>query len=517
MAENTGNIKNDAERLVNEVAKNIEKQQSEDSKEKIIEKTKIKEHTERSRKYSLKDSAAVNATVGFGDNYISAYAVALNASPTFIGLLTSIPNLIAPLAQLATSKSMQKQSRKQIFSKAILIQSLLWLPIILISLLFLQDIKQAPILLVIFYTVYALFGNFAAPAWVSWMGDIIDPKEAGKFLGLRNRIGGITALVSMILGGIVLDLFKQQADITSKVYIALIGFGIIFFLAMAFRLLSRHFVLKQYEPEFRMEKDHYFSFLQFIKKIPSSNFGKFSLYVALVILATNIAAPYYTIYMLKDLKFSYIQFMLISVSTAIATFVFISKWGKFADKHGNVQMLKITSLMVPIGCFAWPVAAYIIPEPYKFPFLIASNFFMGYAWAGFNMAAGNFVFEAATPQRRGICSAYSSVMNGFAVFIGATIGSILVSKVNIPIINVIMFVSLISGIARLSVFLFMRKSIKEIREVKKAHWKMVPMASDIFDMQNYITNNILLRFRKHRKVEIVPDIPLLHEESKEKK
>lgn len=506
--------KNDAERLVNEVAEKLEKQQ--DSKEKIIEKTKIKEHTERSRQYSLKDSASVNVTVGFGDNYISAYAVALNASPVFIGLLTSIPNLIAPLAQLATSKSMEKKSRKQIYSRAILIQSLLWLPMILISLLFLQNVAEAPILLVIFYTVYALFGNFAAPAWVSWMGDIIDPKEAGKFLGLRNKIGGITALIAMVVGGIVLDLFKQQADITSKVYIAFIGFGIIFFLAMVFRLLSRHFVLKQYEPHFRLEKDRYFSFFAFIKKIPSSNFGKFSLYVALIVLATNIAAPYYTIYMLKDLKLSYIQLMLIGVSSAVSTFLFISKWGKFADKHGNIQTLKITSLLVPIGCFMWPVAAYAIPEPFKFPFLILTNFFSGYAWAGFNTAAGNFVFEAATPQRRGLCSAYSSIMNGFAVFLGATIGSILVSQVNIPIINVIMFVSIISGFARYAVFIIMRKSIKEVREVKKAHWKLVPMASDIFDLQNYVTNNIFLKFRKHKKVDIVPDIPLLHENFQEK-
>jgi MFS family permease len=504
--------KNEAERLVSEVEKKIEKEHNIKTREKVHEEAKINEHLERSRKYSLKDSAAVNINVGLGENYISAYAVALNASPTEIGLLTSIPNLIAPLAQLATSRSMQKNSRKQVYSRAILIQSLLWLPIIFISFLFLHDLKQAPMLLVIFYTVYALFGNFAAPAWVSWMGDLIDPKEAGKFLGLRNKIGGITALISMIIGGVALDLFKAQADLTSKVYISFIGFGIIFFLAMLFRLLSRHFVLKQHEPNFKFERDSYFSFLQFIKKIPKSNFGKFSLYVALIVLATNIAAPYFTLYMLKDLNYSYVQFMIISVASAVATFVFISKWGKFADKHGNIQMLKITSLLIPIICFLWPVGAYFVPEPFKFPFIIAINFFSGYAWAGFNMAAGNFVFEAATPQRRGLCSAYSSVMNGVAVFLGATIGSVLISKVNISFMSIILFVSLISGVARYLVFFIMRKSIKEIREVKKAHWKVIPMASDLYNLQQYITNGILLRFR-HKKVEVSSDVPLMHEES----
>jgi MFS family permease len=515
MAENTGISKNDAERIVAEAEKKIERAQNNISREKIIEQTKINEHTERSRKYSLKDSAAVNATVGFGDNYISAYAVALGASPAQIGLLTSVPNLIAPLAQLATSRAMEKTSRKKIFSWSILVQSLIWLPVILVSFLFLRNISFAPILLVIFYTAYALFGNFAAPAWVSWMGDLIDPKEAGKFLGLRNKIGGITGLVAMILGGILLDVFKLQAEATSKIYISFIGFGIIFFLAMSFRLLSRHFVLKQYEPEFRFEKSHYFSFPQFIKKIPSSNFGKFSLYVALMVLATNIVGPYYTIYILRDLKFSYIQFMLVNVASAVTTFLFISKWGKFADKHGNIQMLRITSVLLPVMPLMWPATPYL-PFQFQFPYILLINLISGYAWAGFNMAAGNFVFEAATPQRRGLCSAYSSIMNGFGVVIGATIGSILVSKVNITIINVILFVSVISGIARFAVFFFMRKSLKEIREVKKAHWKLVPLASDILDFQSFITNNILLKFRNHKKTDVVPDIPLLREDPKEK-
>lgn len=490
------------------------KLENEKTEEQIIEETKINEHKERSRKYSLRDSASVNATVGFGDNYISAYAVAMNATPAQVGLLTSVPNLIAPLAQLATSKAMERTSRKKIFSWSILVQSLLWLPMIFVSFLFLKNILFAPILLVIFYTAYALFGNFAAPAWVSWIGDLLNPKEAGKFLGLRNKIGGITGLIAMILGGIFLDLFKKQSEISSQTYFIFIGFGIIFLLAMFFRLLSRHFVLKQHEPQFRFEKAHYFSFFQFIKKIPKSNYGKFSLYVALIVLATNIAGPYYTIYTLRNLKFSYIEFMMINVAASVTTFLFISKWGKFADRHGNIQMIKITSILVPVMPFMWPAIPYL-PTELVFPYVMLINLISGYVWGGFNMAAGNFVFEAATPQRRGLCSAYSSIMNGLGVVIGATIGSILITYVKISFIDIILFVSIISGISRFAVFIIMRKSIKEVREVKKAHWKLIPLASDILDIHSFITNNILLRLRNNKKVDIVPDIALLHEKRDE--
>ena len=468
-----------------------------------------REKAEKSRRYSLKDSASFNTAIGFGDNYISAYGVALNASPAIIGMLTSIPNLIAPMAQLATSRAMEKNSRKKIFSIAILLQALSWLPIISVSFLFLKNISWAPVLLVIFYTMYAIFGNFATPAWVSWIGDLINPKEAGKFLGLRNRIGGITGLVAIVLGGIMLNAFSCQAAYASKPYILLAGFGLIFLLAMTFRLLSRHFVLKQYEPTFHLEKDKYFSFSQFVKKIPKSNFGKFSLYVALILLATNIVGPYYSLYMLRDLKFSYLEYMLVTVFAGVSTFVFISLWGKFADRHGNIQMLKITSALIPILCFLWPAAIYFIPNPYKFPTILLAQFISGYAWAGFNMSAGNFVFEAATPQRRGLCSAYSNMLNGIGIFIGVTIGSVLISYVNVKFMNIIMLVSIISGVLRYIIFLLMVNSIKEIREVKKAHWQMVPMISNLLDLQEFITNGILLRYRNHKKVDISSDMPLL--------
>jgi MFS family permease len=477
-------------------------------------KEDIKKQIEDSKKNSLKDAAFVNGTVGFGDNYISSYQadkLALNASASEVGLLTSIPNLIAPLAQLVTSKLMEKHSRKKIFSIATLIQSLAWLPIISISFFFLKGIEYAPLLLITFYTVYALFGNLASPAWVSWIGDVVENKGSGEFFGKRNKIGGIAALISLILAGLILDVFKSRTEITRQTYFIFIGFAIIFSLAMIFRLISRHFVLKQYEPHFRFERENYFSFFQFVKKIPERTFGRFSLYIALVVLATNIAGPYYGLYMLNNLKLSYTQIMILSVYSSLATFIFISKWGKFSDKHGNIHTIRISAMMIPLICFIWPAAVYLVPKNYQFYSLIIANFISGYAWAGFNLAAGNFVFESSTPQRRGLCSAYSSVLNGVGVILGTTIGSILIAHVKLPFIDVIMFVSLVSGIARYLVSIIMLKSIKEVREVEKPHLKMVPMASDIYNLQTFVRKGLLFRIRKNKKEEVVSVVPKIQE------
>ena len=45
-----------------------------------------------------------------------------------------------------------------------------------------------------------------------------------------------------------------------------LGFAILFFLAMIARLVSRYYLIKQYEPKFKEDEKYYFSFSQFVKK-----------------------------------------------------------------------------------------------------------------------------------------------------------------------------------------------------------------------------------------------------------
>jgi MFS family permease len=468
-----------------------------------LDQKEIQEKIKKSKSFSLKDSAAVNATAGFGDTFISPYMIAMGAQNSQIAALTSVPNLIAPLAQLFTSKFMEKYSRRKIFGISILIQCLMWIPIILVSLLFLKNIKVAPILVVIFWTIYCGFANFAAPAWSSWIGDLVKKEEAGRFFGLRNKIGGICALISMLIAGLILDKFQLLAKITNTQAWIFAGFAFIFLLAMTFKLISRHYVLQQYEPNFKFEKEYYFSFFDFIKKASTNNYGRFSIYVAFVVLTVNIAGPFYAVYMLRVLNFTYIQYMLISVFTTIATFIFMPIWGRFTDKFGNIKTLRITGFLIPVICFAWMVSPKFI---WFFYFILAANFFSGFAWAGFNLAAGNFVYDSATPQRRSLCVAYSSVLNGLGVFTGATIGGLLASSLPTTVFTLhrLIFISLISGIARYLVSIIMVNKLKEVRTVEsRVSWKDVPLVSEIYQLNNNIVREFPIIIKKpFKKIKI---------------
>lgn len=460
---------------------------SQDKTEEFIDDKKRQE----GKLNSLKDAAAVNATAGFGDYYINAFAIAIKASANQIGLLASLPNLLAPISQLYTSRLMERMSRKKIFSIAIFLQGLMWIPIILTGLLYFKGMQHAPLFLVIFYTIYIIFGNFAMPAWSSWIGDLIEKKDISNFFSLRSRIGSVTALVALIIGGFALDFFKNKTEYHGE-FLLFAGFAILFFLAMIFRLLSRHYVLKQYEPKFRFKKKYYFSFRQFVKEAPKRNYGNFALYSALIVMATNVAGPYYSLYMLRNLQFSYIQFMLTMVASTVGTFFFMPLWSKFSDQYGNVNTLRISGFLIPLMCFFWPISVFLL-MPLKFYFLLGTSFFGGFAWAGFNLASASFVYDAATPERRSLCVAYSNVLNGLGVVLGTTIGGLLISALKISFIDVIMFVSLVSGIARYGVSFLMVSRITEVREIEKEPTlRVVPLFSQLINIPLYAQNLIIV-------------------------
>ncbi len=211
----------------------------------------------------------------------------------------------------------------------------------------------------------------------------------------------------------------------------------------------------------KLKKGYYFSFFQFLKKAPKNNFGRFAIYTFLIYFAVQIAGPFFSVYMLKELKFNYLTFTLINISQSIASLLTLNLWGKFSDKYGNLKMLKICSFILPLIPVMWifsssPIYLILVPQ------MIA-----GISWAGFSLAASNFIYDTVSVQRRGICIAYYGLMNGIGIFLGGILGGFLATHLNIKFMNVLLFLFLISGVARLLVALIILPLLREVRIVKK--------------------------------------------------
>jgi len=453
---------------------------------KEVIKERIDERTKKSLAYSTKDGIAATVTVNTGDNFISPYAVALNATNLQIGLLSALPNLI-PIELLTTRlMSTGKMSRKQISLLGVLIQIIMLALIASLGLFAFKNSMIAPTLLIVLFTLYAAGGLFGSPAWASWMKDLTENIEMGKYFGNRNRIFGIIGLIAVIIAGFALDSFKKAG-------LVFLGFALLFLIAAISRTISRYFMSKQHEPKLKIKKESFFSFWQFIKKSPTNNYGRFVIFIALINFSVMISGPFFSPYMLEVLKFNYITYVFINlIISTTATLVTMPLWGRFLDRYGCVKTMKITVWALPFIPILW-----LVSQSSYWLFFI--QILSGVAWAGFNLAAGTFTYEAVTKERMNLCIAYSSIFNGVAIFLGATLGG-LIASLNITFMNIFLFVFLVSGIARIIVIGTMFHSIKEVRQVRspKPLLKLILRPLQDLDFMSSFSNLIHPRSKKKR-------------------
>lgn len=416
----------------------------------------------KSRNVSIVEGSAYSVMDGFGLRYITPYAVALGMSNFFIALLSSFPALFSSLAGIPGSKIIEKKSRKTLVSTSAFLQALSWIPLLAVGYLYFFHKMQtlhASLLIILFYTILTSLGAFAGPAWNSWMRDLVSEKTDSYF-GRRNGVVGAVVLISTFLSGLILSYLKNKG--------AFYGFLVIFSIAFVGRAISAYLFTKQYEPQMKTSKENYFSLLDFIKKMFHNNFGIFVLFSTLISFAVAIASPFFAVYLLKDLNFSYFSYTIIMSISIITTFVCLPYWGKFGDKYGDVRVLRICGSFIFLVPLLWiPTILFISNFKALIIYLVIIEIFSGIIWSGFNLSTSTFVFQAVSKEKLPLCIAYSTILNSIGIFIGASLGGFLSSiKTHILIFDNILFVFLISGVLRFILFIAFIGKIKEVRPIE---------------------------------------------------
>ncbi len=399
-------------------------------------------------RFSLIDGLFAAFMLGIITDYITPFALALKATNSQIGILASFPILIAAFVQLKSADLVERaKSRKKIVSTFVLLQGLTFIPIILIPYLFKW---QSVLFLIIFVALFTIFGAIAFPAWASLMCDHIPHRSRGKYFGWRNKVMSSVTVFSGFLAGIILHITNKNV---------FVGFSIIFGLALVSRLFSFYFLTRMSELPFRVKNEAYFSFLDFIKRIRESNFAKFTFFVASFSFCVSLASPFFSVFMLRDLGFNYFTYTLIVTTVTIANILFIDRWGREADRVGNIKVLRATSIVAILLPSLW----IINHSPL---YLIFIQIIGGLVWSGFNLCAINFIYDAAAAEKRARCVAYFSFCNGLAICLGALLGGFLVNILPPLFSYKLLSLFLLSSIMRLFVVLFFLGKIKEVRKIE---------------------------------------------------
>jgi len=428
----------------------------------------VQKKINQSLKLSVKEGALSSIASGFSLSYFSPFALALNASATQMGILYAIISLLPSLVQLKAASLIDRFSRKRIVLNGVMGKIIIILPILLTGFLFYIGVPYMVWVLIGLIGLHYIFTAIVHPAWFSWMGSLVPEEKRGKYFSKRNRTVGFFGVVAMIAGALILDGMKRIGTYHGDVLaFTLIGFGILFILSGAARVWALNLLKKKYEPRIKIRKKDHFSLWDFLKKCRETAFGRFSLFGGAYAFAVGISTPYWAVYMLRDLSFSYVWYMAITVSAVIFQIVFLPLLGKFSDLFGNVRLMRTCSLLAGTVPFFWIASALIGSDlGVKLYLLIIPSMIGGFAWAGYNLALNNYIYDAVSSPKRGFGLSYMNLLIGVGGFLGAGVGAIL-AWINVSFMNPMLFIFGVSGISRLMVAFYGSKFLREVRNVKK--------------------------------------------------
>lgn len=415
---------------------------------------------ESGRRFGIRDGIFQAVAQGGGEQYLSAFALLLSATPFQLSILSAIPQILGTWAQLISVKiSHWFPSQASQVYWGIIGQSVSWIPILALPLLWPE---HGPWLLIVGVAIYFTCTHFTSPAWNSFIAELLDPNERGAYFARRSRVVALTSLLALCLAGGLLSIFESQD-------LLWVGFSIIFLTVGLCRSASALLLQQITELPQHAPCGNPTGFLEFLRTGVSLNFRHFLLFSGLMHAAVLIAGPFFVLYLIQDLRLGHWQYGAWVAAGILGQFLTLPGWGQFGDRFGNKALLTFTGLLV-----ALVPMLYLLGTAWFF--LIAVNFFGGVVWAGLGLGLTNYVFDAVQPKDRAKAVAVASIVNAIGWTMGTIAGSLLIQMIpkrvqmgtfTLEPVSNLPLIFFLSGLLRLLVAATLFRTFHEPRQVEQ--------------------------------------------------
>lgn len=414
----------------------------------------------RSLSISWQEGIPASVMLGILDYYLVPFGLFLGATTRGIGFLVALPQLLASAAQLAAVELIRRVgSRLRFVVWTAAAQATVLVPMAALALAAFPSRAAAaeggrttafwPVAaLIVLAVLFRVLNNLIGTAWGSLTSEYLPAEKRGSYFGWRSQVVGIASLIGVVVGGLLLDRLQKSS--------LALGFFLVFLLAALMRFISAGLLAQMADLPWSRMAGSDFTLMMFLRRFRKSNFVKFVLYAAALVFATNLAAPFFNVYMLRDLGWDYLTYMGMNLGVVLAGLLAFPIWGRHADVVGNVRILKMIGWLVPFFPLLWLVS----PNPW---YLIGVQLAAGFVWGGFTLCSTNFVYDAVTPEKRVRCLSYFNLFQGLAIFLGALIGGSIAD--HLPPIkgHSLLTLFLISGLLRVVVQLTLSGWFREVR------------------------------------------------------
>jgi len=354
----------------------------------------------------------VNLTTG---PILISFALRYGANLFIIGLLGAIPTL-CNFFQIPTIFLIERLRNRRIISVfSLTFYRICIFAIGLIPFLFMFE--AGLIFLIILLTLQSIFASVGHTAWNFWMHDLIPQKILGKFFSRRLLLSTGMGLITSLLAGIFIDIWK-----TTFVDIEDLGYSILYFLGFIFGMISIYYISKISEPVMmRVERKQ--KLLKMISEpCRDKNYKNLLVFLFLFYFTIGLTVPFFTVYMLEKLQLSITLVTCFIVISQIVNLTFLKLWGSLSDRFSNKSVLNVSCPLFVCCILAWIFTS--APERYwlTIPLLFLIHILMGISLAGTTLSLSNISLKLAPKGKAnwylGVTTLFTSISFGIAPILG---------------------------------------------------------------------------------------------------
>ena len=347
---------------------------------------------------------------------LTAFALHLGASNLMVGVLASAP-FLSQLLQLPSILLVERLRQRKRIAVLTSIVGRLMLAVMAVTAFFagltpLLAFLAAQIILCALQAV-------GTCAWNAWLRDLAPENRLGQVFAKRTvRLTAINLALGLA-AAVALDMTGEHSLSRNLVFATMFTVGCIT------GLISAWIVASMPEPVMPPPGGPVRLGPLLREPLRDHNFSRLLVFVGSWQFAVNLATPFFTVFIVKQLRFDVSFVMVLSVVSQIANMMALRTWGLLSDRFANKSVLAVCAPVYILSIVAMIGASQIGDRNLVKLWLIILHMFMGASVAGVTLASTNIALKLSP---RGSATAYvaaSATVTAVAAGIAPILGGLL--------------------------------------------------------------------------------------------
>jgi MFS family permease len=372
-------------------------------------------------KYIVRDGLATQAMVTLTSGiFLVAFGLQLGASNTVIGLLAAIPPLAELIQMPAISVVERVGNRRLVCVGASVIARIFWIAIALIP--FLLGPAAAIPSLIVSLALYGCISAISHCSWNSWMRDLVPEEILGSFFSRRMSLAVALGTVLSLAAGVLVDFIQKNPSFPPGA-----AYSVLFLGGFVAGLFGIYYMSKIPEPLMK-ESSRISIITQVRAAFADENFTRLVSFLGSWNFAVNLAAPFFTVYLLVMLDFDIVTVIALAVLSQVTSIVSYHLWGRLSDRFSNKSVLRVSGPLFMICILGWTFTTMPGRHLLTIPLLIVLHILMGISTAGVTLGSANIGLKLAPKGSATAYLATINIVNSLAAGIAPIIGGIFVDS-----------------------------------------------------------------------------------------